>query len=230
MVSFDSKKAQAVAQYLITVGVVVVMGVMAIGLISTLTSNESGSSSKASKLFWQSRDIAITDAAVDVNGYGLFVFQNNSSDPVKITSMIVDGTDHSIPDANQVTLLRTSKFRYLFSSLPPCTQLTRTYKVSISYINTSSNLSKSTQTNDLTVDCGFGGGTVGGIGSIVALFIGPAYSGGGAISDGSGNWVTSGTTTTGIVFPQNDNNICFGGEACQSSIDYNGTDLIFNSN
>ncbi|MFA5126119.1 MAG: hypothetical protein WC462_03905 [archaeon] len=86
-------RAQGTVEYLIIVGVIVVLSLVVVGLFSTQTDSAQGVSVSAQKLASSSGSISISEAVVDVSGDGLITFSNYSGENFFVTGINVGGVD-----------------------------------------------------------------------------------------------------------------------------------------
>jgi hypothetical protein len=87
-----SPRAQGTIEYLVVIGVVVVISLVVVGLMtSTIGGSSSSVAATSGKISQVSGSISITEAVVDNDSNGLFTLTNNSGDSLTITSISVDG-------------------------------------------------------------------------------------------------------------------------------------------
>ena len=88
------KRAQGTIEYLVIVGIVVVLSLVVVGIISSTGSGSTSTiSSTTGKISQVSGGISITEAVVDNDRNGLVSLTNNSGSTLIITKISVDGTD-----------------------------------------------------------------------------------------------------------------------------------------
>jgi len=92
MVNF-SFKGQGTIEYLVSIGVVVVISLVVVGLLITQTGSAVNVSSSASRVSQVSGLISVSEAVVGVDGNGLVTLMNNSGGVLTITKLSVSGND-----------------------------------------------------------------------------------------------------------------------------------------
>ncbi len=83
--------AQGTIEYLVVIGVVVVISLVVVGLLTGLTEN-SGTTKTAKKIGAYSSSISISDAAMDSSGDAIFVVRSNQGNDLFLSSVSVNGT------------------------------------------------------------------------------------------------------------------------------------------
>ncbi len=87
-------KGQGTIEYLVVIGVVVVISLVVVGLMtSTIGSSSSSVTSTSGKISQATSMISITDAVVDLDGNGIISLKNNSGTELNITKIIINGKD-----------------------------------------------------------------------------------------------------------------------------------------
>ncbi|MFA6064429.1 MAG: hypothetical protein WCW44_04060 [archaeon] len=93
--------AQGTVEYLVIIGVVVVLSLVVVGLISSTGSGSAGTISSASGQISQtSGAISISEAVIDVNGRGYIAAGNNTGAGLTITGINVDGKEVNTRDTD----------------------------------------------------------------------------------------------------------------------------------
>ena len=110
---YFNKKAQGATEYLIVLAVVIIIGLIVIGVMRNVPASGASASIRASKAYWESADIGITDYAVDGTGLTLFV-RNNFARNIKITDIKFDDvsvytTDETLKAGEILQLTSTSE-------------------------------------------------------------------------------------------------------------------------
>ncbi|MFA5126104.1 MAG: GLUG motif-containing protein [archaeon] len=98
---FDEKPiAQGTIEYLVIVGVIVVLSLVVVGLVSSSFDSFSNIGSVSSRIAQSSGAISISEAVVDGGGDGLVSFSNNSGGLLIITGISVGGVDSNYSDVS----------------------------------------------------------------------------------------------------------------------------------
>jgi hypothetical protein len=84
--------AQGTIEYLVVIGVVVVISLIVVGLLTGLTDNSS-TAKTAKKIGAYSSGISISDAAMDSTGDAIFMVRSNQGNDLFLSSVSVNGTD-----------------------------------------------------------------------------------------------------------------------------------------
>ena len=77
--------AQSTLEYLVIIGVVVVLSLVVVGLVANQAGSAQGVSLSQSKLFWDSQPVSLSDAGIDSQGDSFFVVTNNTGEPITLT-------------------------------------------------------------------------------------------------------------------------------------------------
>jgi hypothetical protein len=109
-----SSSAQGTIEYLLIVGVVVVVSLVVVGLLTGFLSQGSQVNSISSRAYWQSQSLAIIDSVQDNNGKLLIVVRNNSSENLTLGSVVVNGAIYDVEDI--LLASQSSKSIYLNKS------------------------------------------------------------------------------------------------------------------
>jgi hypothetical protein len=99
-------RAQGTIEYLLIVGVVIVVSLFVVGILTDFLSQGSQLNPGSSKLYWQSQELAVIDSAQDGNGKLLLVLMNNSVENIVINSIVANGV---IYDTGGVEISSQSK-------------------------------------------------------------------------------------------------------------------------
>ena len=83
--------AQGTIEYLVVMAVVIVIGLLVVGLMSSFFDSSSGISSSLNKINTKSGVISISDLVSDVDGDGVVGLRNNTGENLTITSVLVGG-------------------------------------------------------------------------------------------------------------------------------------------
>ena len=97
-------EAQGTIEYLVIIGIVVVMSLIVVGLVMTQTNSSGAVTATASEIKLKTGvgSISIIDSVADANSNGFFVLKNTDSDTVTVTRITVDGVDHNFSDGQLV--------------------------------------------------------------------------------------------------------------------------------
>jgi hypothetical protein len=103
-----SDSAQGTIEYLVVIGVVVVISLVVVGLLTSMIGgNSTGVSSSLNKISSSAGAIAITEAVMDGAGKSLFTITNNSGDPLTIKSIDVGGNKTNFDELISISEKRT---------------------------------------------------------------------------------------------------------------------------
>ncbi len=128
-----TKKAQGATEYLIVLAVVIIIGLIVIGVLRTVPASGSSTNLRASKAYWESAEIGITDYAIDGTGLVLYI-RNNFPRNVKITDIMLDTTSVYTTD----TTFKPGEIIKLTSTSLTCTAGRQyAYDVTIDYTDLS---------------------------------------------------------------------------------------------
>jgi len=83
--------AQSTIEYLVIVGVVVVLSLVTVGVVTGFFGSASGVSADSSKLFWQSQPLGLSDAGADASGDTFFVVTNNTGEDITLLGYVANG-------------------------------------------------------------------------------------------------------------------------------------------
>ncbi len=93
-----ARRAQTSAEYLVILGVVLVLALIAVGVLGGFPSIGPGSAEKAGRAYWSSADIGVESLAIDANGT-VIILRNNRQHPVIVTAISLSGTGLGIGQA-----------------------------------------------------------------------------------------------------------------------------------
>jgi len=94
MVSFG-RVAQSTTEYLVIVGVIVVLSLVVVGVVVGVLGQSSGVSVDQSKLFWKSQSLGLSDAGVDSSGDTFFVVTNNTGESIVLLGYVANGVERT---------------------------------------------------------------------------------------------------------------------------------------
>jgi len=100
MFSGFSDGAQGTLEYLVSIGVVVVISLVVVGLLVNQTGSAVNVSGTSSRISQSSGLISVSDAVVGVDGNGLITFSNNSGGLLTIVKLSVGGEDNNYSDVS----------------------------------------------------------------------------------------------------------------------------------
>jgi hypothetical protein len=102
-----SNRAQGTIEYLVVIGVVVVISLVVVGLMTSFV-GDNNTAKTAKKIGAYSSTISITDAAMDASGDAVFVARSNQGNDLTLTSVTVNGNT-PITNTSQISQSRNSK-------------------------------------------------------------------------------------------------------------------------
>ncbi|MFA6064952.1 MAG: LamG-like jellyroll fold domain-containing protein [archaeon] len=82
---------QSTVEYLVIIGVVVVLSLVVVGISVGLLGQSSGVSADSSKLFWASQPLGLSEAGADSSGDTFFVVTNNTGEDITLLGYVADG-------------------------------------------------------------------------------------------------------------------------------------------
>lgn len=88
-----NRKAQGTIEYLVIIGIIVVIGLVVVGLLNSLLGSSNKLNTTNTKIEGNTGFISITDAAIDSEGKGVFVFQPNTIETLQLTKLTINGAD-----------------------------------------------------------------------------------------------------------------------------------------
>lgn len=212
-----SRRAQGTIEYMTAVGAIVVISLIVVSLTTGILDGKVDSAAISStKLAWSGKEISIIDGIAGTNGTALFVLKSNVVDFINITSLEIDnGPPRLIENGAGKNMALNDVYSAQISGITPCTGQGKMYKIKINY-TIPNGLTKSVTGEEFYAIC---------YNNLpFLLFTGNAAAGSIPISDGIGNFTTSGTTNTGIII--DNNTMCFGGTTCNASISQTNGNLL----
>jgi hypothetical protein len=125
----NRKKGQGATEYMIVLAVVIIIGLIVIGILRNVPASGAAAKARASKAYWESADIGITDYAIDGSGLKIYV-RNNFARDIEITNIKFGTT--SVYTTN--TVFRPGEIKELTSTSITCTAgRSYSYSISIDY-------------------------------------------------------------------------------------------------
>jgi hypothetical protein len=125
-----NSSAQGTIEYLIIIAIVVVIALVVVSILTGFLSQGPEVTEKASKAYWQSQQLAVTDLVVDSEGDGKIVIKSSIDQPVTITSATIGGVN--VPTTNgQITL--GEEIVLHGENMPACQGTATSYEIIISY-------------------------------------------------------------------------------------------------
>jgi hypothetical protein len=144
--------AQGTIEYLVIIGVVIVLSLVVVGLVITQVDNSSNVSSVSSEVAFKVGvgGISLASSVVGVDGNGLLVITNNSGDNLTLTKIIIDGVDHNYSE----NLVNGDKKSFKLNGITACgvSDDTKTYSLQIEYTSYSG-LTKVANFQTVPIDC-----------------------------------------------------------------------------
>jgi hypothetical protein len=110
--------AQGTIEYLVIIGIVVVLSLVVVSLITSTSSGSSSTiSSTSNKISQSTGSISITESVIDANGNGIIALRNNSGNDLTISKIVVEGKESNY-SSNQ-PLLQGMNSIFTMSNLSP---------------------------------------------------------------------------------------------------------------
>jgi streptogramin lyase len=153
---YCKSKAQGTIEYLVVMGIIIVVGLVVVAMLSGYLGSTERASSTISGISGKiSAPISVLDVTLDPSGNGVARIQNNSGDTLTISSVGVGGKTGNYSPTVASTATQTFSLYGLQSSSCTCPSgFTGTKRCSITVRATSSNgLPLSWTLNDITVNC-----------------------------------------------------------------------------
>jgi len=145
-----SFRAQGTIEYLVIIGIVIVLSLIVVGIILGGNFNSvDDTAARQSKIFWLSQSVGVSDALIDSTGDGQLVIKSTSVDLVELISVEIGGVTKSL--SNKILGLGQSE-SYWFGELPSCDSSRKAFDVVIHY--RTNGLDKTVTGQPLVVDCG----------------------------------------------------------------------------
>jgi hypothetical protein len=146
-----SKKsiAQGTIEYLVIVGIVVLLSLVVVGLVLTQTDSGTNSVSVANKIAMKSSGIAISEAVSGEDGNLFLNFTNNLGETITVTGLVIDGVEYV--GYNEI-LAQGSTRAFVIHDLEGCDGTTTTYTVQIQYTS-GEGLPKYLDYGEIEIDC-----------------------------------------------------------------------------
>ncbi|MDD3084091.1 MAG: hypothetical protein PHP82_03650 [Candidatus ainarchaeum sp.] len=94
----NSSVAQGTIEYLVTIGVIVIIGLAVVSLTTNFFDDAQGISSTTKKIGSSTGVISISEVVIDNDGNGSINFLNNSGESLTITSLSVNDSIIDYPD------------------------------------------------------------------------------------------------------------------------------------
>ena len=216
-------KGQGTIEYLLIISVVIVIALVLVSLLTGFLSAGDGVDETHSKIYWSSQPIALLDGIIRSDGDGTLVIQNNESETVTVTSIVIDGETYNLESGSGKSLSLGQKYSFDINGAEPCTMNKQSYTVSINY-TTKNGINKKVASEEFVVTCGTAL-----IPDAVTFANFDPTTGAFLISTGGSDntdFIASGTDVNGIILPIDKNTMCFGGTGCDANIQWDGTNLI----
>ena len=87
------KKAQGATEYIIIVGVVIVIALLVVIAMGGIPGIGRGVAGRAVASYWATADVAITDYAVSASGSDTVIIKNNLRNQIVLNDVVVNGVD-----------------------------------------------------------------------------------------------------------------------------------------
>ncbi|MCX6801019.1 MAG: MopE-related protein [Candidatus Diapherotrites archaeon] len=126
------KKGQGAIEYIILLAIIVVLGLVAVSIISSFPDSAMTITKAQSEAYWLIQGIALKGVAVDSNGDGILKFENKTDTRITLTSLVINGNAIDITDK---VLYPSEEANINLSNLVPCTGTSEEYRITINYID-----------------------------------------------------------------------------------------------
>jgi len=142
--------AQGTIEYLVIIGIVVVISLVVTGLVMQQMGSASNVSSTASEIKLKTgvSGISIIESVAGVDENGLLVLKNMGSETIVVNKIVVDGVDHNFSDS----VVMGSQLGFKLSDIVVCDETKKVYSVKV-YFTSFSGLEKSADFENITIDC-----------------------------------------------------------------------------
>ena len=98
MLFMTQPTAQGTIEYLVIMGIVIVIGLIVVGMTSTFLDSSSGVSGNLGKINALTGPISISETAVNSSGDGYIILKNNSGSSLTITKITLGGVEKQYPN------------------------------------------------------------------------------------------------------------------------------------
>ena len=140
-------------EYLVIIGIVVVISLVTVGLLTGFFGSSSGVSLSQNKLFWESQPVGLSDAGADEQGDNFFVVTNNTSESITLTGYRFGSTVKDFDSSGvQPTISPGEKKVVFIAGQTPCTGSTCSLDNFAFTYKTVNGLDKTSGSNSLVVE------------------------------------------------------------------------------
>ncbi|MBW2966475.1 class III signal peptide-containing protein [Candidatus Woesearchaeota archaeon] len=87
------KKAQGATEYIIIVGVVIVIALIVVVAMGGIPGIGKGATGRAVASYWATADVAVTDYAISASGTDTIIIKNNMRNQIILNDVVVNGVD-----------------------------------------------------------------------------------------------------------------------------------------
>lgn len=142
--------AQGTIEYLVVIGVVIIIGLVVVSLLGNQLDSGGGvvDNSGDIKKKIGVNGISIIESAAGLDQNGLLVLKNMGTDPLTITKITIDGTDHNYN--NPIPM--GSELGFKLSDITICDEEKKAYTIKI-YFTTIDGLNKTADFETINIDC-----------------------------------------------------------------------------
>lgn len=147
---FFEKSGQGTIEYLVIIGVVVILALAVVGVLISQT-NSSESISKSTSLIKQKTGVygvSIAEGVIGSDQNGLLVLKNSSGENLIITKINIEGEDHNF----SAQFLSGEEKAFKLQGVESCAGLSRSYLVKI-YYTSISGLEKVADFEEIVLEC-----------------------------------------------------------------------------
>lgn len=150
--NFEESIAQGTIEYLVIIGVVIVLSLVVVGLVITQVDNSSNVSSVSSEVAFKVGvgGISLASSVVGVDGNGLLVIKNVNSENIVLSKVVVDGVDHNFYE--QIVAGDEKSFKLQDVASCESGAKSKSYLVKVEYVS-ASGLTKIADFEKIRIDC-----------------------------------------------------------------------------
>ncbi|MFA6319937.1 MAG: hypothetical protein WCX66_03370, partial [archaeon] len=148
----SSFSGQGTIEYLVIIGVVIVLSLVVVGLVITQVDNSSNVSSVSSEVAFKVGvgGISLASSVVGVDGNGLLVIKNVNSENIVLSKVVVDGVDHNFYE--QIVAGDEKSFKLQDVASCESGAKSKSYLVKVEYVS-ASGLTKIADFEKIRIDC-----------------------------------------------------------------------------
>lgn len=148
----SSFSGQGTIEYLVIIGVVIVLSLVVVGLVITQVDNSSNVSSVSSEVAFKVGvgGISLASSVVGVDGNGLLVIKNVNFENIVLSKVVVDGVDHNF--YTQIVAGDEKSFKLQDVASCESGAKSKSYLVKVEYVS-ASGLTKIADFEKIRIDC-----------------------------------------------------------------------------